>query len=320
MKHTPQRKLKVGLALGSGAARGWSHIGIIKGLAEMGIVPEIVCGSSIGALVGAAYAADRMEAFESWVRSLTWREILRFLDPSLTGGGLIQGEKLTEFLNDFEEEGLSFEQLERQLGIVATELETGREIWFRSGPVMEAVLASISLPGLFTPIRHEGRWLVDGGLANPVPVSLCRAMGAEIVIAVNLNGDILGRHFRQNDDKPSSEAQIAISEDADLLGRIAAQLKSTLGAKKDDLMARLFGESRDVPGLYEVLASSINIMQDRITRSRMAGDPPDMILSPRMAKLGLMEFDKAEYGISEGLKEIERMRPALEQLFHMVES
>ncbi len=320
MKHNPQRRIKVGLALGSGAARGWSHIGIIKGLAGMGIVPEIVCGSSIGALVGAAYAADRMDDFESWVRSLSWREIIRFLDPSLTGGGLIQGEKLTEFLNDFEEEGLSFGQLKHQLGIVATELETGREVWFRTGPVMEAVRASISLPGLFTPIRHEGRWLVDGGLANPVPVSLCRAMGAEIVIAVNLNGDILGRHFRQNNGRPNSEPEIAVSEDADLLGRIATQLKSTLGAKKKDLMTRLFGESREVPGLYEVLASSINIMQDRITRSRMAGDPPDMILSPRMAKLGLMEFDKADYGISEGLKEIERMRPALEQLFRADES
>ncbi len=314
MSRAPQRKIKVGLALGSGAARGWAHIGIIKGLAGMGIVPEIVCGSSIGALVGAAYAADRMDAFESWVRSLTWREIIRFLDPSLTGGGLIQGEKLTEFLNDFEEEDLLFEQLKHRLGIVATELESGREVWFRSGPVMEAVRASISLPGLFTPIQRQGRWLVDGGLANPVPVSLCRAMGADLVIAVNLNGDILGRHFRQGNNRQNSEPEILVNEGTDRLGRIAAQLKNTLGAKKDDLMARLFGESRGAPGLYEVVASSINIMQDRITRSRMAGDPPDMILSPRMGKLGLMEFDKADYGISEGLREVERMRPALEQL------
>ncbi|MEJ2407261.1 MAG: patatin-like phospholipase family protein [Candidatus Thiodiazotropha sp.] len=314
MKHAPQRKIKVGLALGSGAARGWAHIGIIQGLAGMGIVPEIVCGSSIGALVGAAYAADRMDVFESWVRSLTWREIIRFLDPSLTGGGLIQGEKLTGFLNGFEEEGLVFEQLKHRLGIVATELESGREVWFRSGPVIEAVRASISLPGLFTPIRHQGRWLVDGGLANPVPVSLCRAMGAEIVIAVNLNGDILGRHFRQGNNRQNIEPEILINEGTDRLGRIAAQLKSTLGAKKNDLMTRLFGESRGAPGLYEVVASSINIMQDRITRSRMAGDPPDMVLSPRMGKLGLMEFDKADYGISEGLREVERMRPVLEQL------
>ncbi|MET0067454.1 MAG: patatin-like phospholipase RssA [Candidatus Thiodiazotropha sp.] len=315
MTGSESRKPKVGLALGSGAARGWSHIGIIKGLAEMGIVPEIVCGSSIGALVGAAYAADRMEAFESWVRSLTWREIIRFLDPSLSGGGLIQGEKLTEFLNDFEQQDLEFGQLRHQLGIVATELERGREIWFRSGPVMEAVRASISLPGLFTPIRHQGRWLVDGGLANPVPVSLCRAMGAEIVIAVNLNGDILGRHFRQSNARQTNDPETEVAEDADLLSRIAAQLKSTLGARKNDLMTRLFGETQEVPGLYEVVASSINIMQDRITRSRMAGDPPDMLLSPRMGKLGLMEFDKADYGISEGIREIERMRPALEQLF-----
>jgi NTE family protein len=314
MRHAPQRKIKVGLALGSGAARGWAHIGIIQGLAGMGIVPEIVCGSSIGALVGAAYAADRMDAFESWVRSLTWREIIRFLDPSLTGGGLIQGEKLIGFLNGFEEKDLVFEQLKHRLGIVATELESGREVWFRSGPVIEAVRASISLPGLFTPIRYQGRWLVDGGLANPVPVSLCRAMGAEIVIAVNLNGDILGRHFRQGNNRQNTEPEILINEGTDRLGRIAAQLKSTLGAKKNDLMTRLFGESRGAPGLYEVVASSINIMQDRITRSRMAGDPPDMVLSPRMGKLGLMEFDKADYGISEGLGEVERMRPALEQL------
>jgi NTE family protein len=309
------RHLKVGLALGSGAARGWSHIGIIKGLAEMGIAPEIVCGSSIGALVGAAYAADKLSLLENWVRLLTWREIIKFLDPSLIGGGFIQGEKLTDFVSDYVE-NLAFEQLTRQLGIVATELETGREVWFRSGPVMEAVRASISLPGLFTPILYNGRWLVDGGLANPVPVSLCRAMGADIVIAVNLNGDILGKHLRRSAEK--SEEQIQKSEQAqegDLLSRITAQMKNTLSAGKKDLMTRLFGVERETPGLYEVLASSINIMQDRVTRSRMAGDPPDMVLTPRMSKLGLMEFDKADMGIIEGQREVERMRPALEQLF-----
>jgi NTE family protein len=309
------RHLKVGLALGSGAARGWSHIGIIKGLAKMGIEPEIVCGSSIGALVGAAYAADKLSLLENWVRSLTWREIIKFLDPSLIGGGFIQGEKLTDFVSDYVE-NLAFEQLTRQLGIVATELETGREVWFRSGPVMEAVRASISLPGLFTPILYNGRWLVDGGLANPVPVSLCRAMGADIVIAVNLNGDILGKHLRRSAEKSEEQIQkIEQSKESDLMSRVTAQMKNTLSAGKKDLMTKLFGVERETPGLYEVLASSINIMQDRVTRSRMAGDPPDMVLTPRMSKLGLLEFDKADMGISEGQQEVERMRPALEQLF-----
>jgi NTE family protein len=305
-------EMKVGLALGSGAARGWSHIGIINGLAEMGIEPDIVSGSSIGALVGAAYAADKMDLLQDWACSLTWKEIIRFLDPTLLGGGLIQGEKLTEFISEYVK-NLEFESLPRRLGVVATDLETGREIWFREGPVMEAVRASISLPGLFTPLQHQGRWLVDGGLANPVPVSLCRAMGAEIVIAVNLNGDILGKHLRNNNS--NERGKLAEVREDDLWGRITGQVVNSLSARKKELMNRLLGENRNVPGLYEVLASSINIMQDRITRSRMAGDPPDVILAPRMSKLGLMEFDEAELAIDEGLKEIRRMRPALEQLF-----
>ncbi|MES9926133.1 MAG: patatin-like phospholipase family protein, partial [Candidatus Thiodiazotropha endolucinida] len=289
----------------------WSHIGIINGLAEMGIEPDIVSGSSIGALVGAAYAADKLDLLQSWTCSLTWKKIIRFLDPALVGGGLIQGDRLTEFISEYIK-NLEFENLKRQLGVVATDLETGREIWFREGPVMEAVRASISLPGLFTPLQHQGRWLVDGGLANPVPVSLCRAMGADIVIAVNLNGDILGKHLRQNGSERNKPPEV---REDDLWGRITGQMINGLYARKQELMSRLLGESRHVPGLYEVLASSINIMQDRITRSRMAGDPPDVILAPRLSGLGLMEFDEAEMAIDEGLKEIRRMRPALEQIF-----
>jgi NTE family protein len=242
---------------------------------------------------------------------LTWKEIIRFLDPTLLGGGLIHGDKLSEFISENVKD-LAFDNLKRELGVVATDLETGREIWFREGPVVEAVRASISLPGLFTPLHHQGRWLVDGGLANPVPVSLCRAMGAEVVIAVNLNGDILGKHLRTTAHEKSRPSD---SGEDDLWGRIAGQLMNGLNAGKEELMSRLLGEQRNVPGLYEVLASSINIMQDRITRSRMAGDPPDVILAPRLSRLGLMEFDEAELAIEEGLKEIRRMRPALEQLF-----
>ncbi|MEW8078370.1 MAG: patatin-like phospholipase RssA [Candidatus Thiodiazotropha endolucinida] len=304
-------EMKIGLALGSGAARGWSHIGIINGLAEMGIEPDIVSGSSIGALVGAAYAADKLDLLQSWTCSLSWKEIIHFLDPTLVGGGLIQGDRLTEFISEYVK-NLEFENLKRQLGVVATDLETGREIWFREGPVMQAVRASISLPGLFTPLQHQGRWLVDGGLANPVPVSLCRAMGADIVIAVNLNGDILGKHLRQNGSERNKTPEV---REDDLWGRITGQMINGLYARKQELMNRLLGESRHVPGLYEVLASSINIMQDRITRSRMAGDPPDVILAPRLSGLGLMEFDEAEMAIDEGLKEIRRMHPALEQVF-----
>ncbi len=306
-KRTP----KIAIALGSGAARGWSHIGVIRELKSLGIEPDIVTGSSIGALVGAAYAADQLERLEHWTRELDWRGILKYLDPTLRGGGLIQGEKLTELVTQYVED-LHFEALPRQLGVVATELETGREVWFREGPVMEAVRASIGLPGLFTPLLHEGRWLVDGGLSNPVPVSLCRALGADLVIAVNLNGDILGRHFRRNERRNASE--VGGAEGETFWDRLTGQLKDTLSSRKDMLFSRLLGEGRNNPGLYEVLASSINIMQDRITRSRMAGDPPDIILTPRLSQIGLMEFDRAAQAIEEGRQSVKCMLPALEAL------
>jgi NTE family protein len=309
--HEPEhRKPKVALALGSGAARGWAHIGVIDELKALGIEPEIVAGSSIGALVGAAYAADQLERLEHWTLELDWRGILKYLDPSLMGGGLIEGEKLSALVAQYVED-LHFEELPRRLGVVATDLESGREIWFREGPVMEAVRASIGLPGVFTPISHEGRWLVDGGLSNPVPVSLCRAMGADLVIAVNLNGDILGRHFRRESKRTEA---VAGTGGEDLWNRLAGQLKNTISSRKDMLLTRLLGEDRSHPGLYEVLASALNIMQDRLTRSRMAGDPPDIILTPRLSHLGLMEYDQAALAIEEGRQSVRRMRPALEAL------
>ena len=310
MNQVVGRKPRIAIALGSGSARGWAHIGVIQGLKAMGIEPDIVAGSSVGALVGAAYAADQIDRLEDWTRKLNWKGILKYLDPSLLGGGFIEGEKLSGLVAEYVKD-LDFEALPRRLGVVATELETGREIWFREGSVMEAVRASISLPGLFTPMLHEGRWLVDGGLANPVPVSLCRAMGADLVIAVNLNGDLLGRYFRRTDRKPEDED----TEGEGLFWeRIAEQVKSSLNTRKDLIFSRLFGEGKDTPGLYEVLASSINIMQDRITRSRMAGDPPDIILTPRLSHLGLMEFDRAAMAIEEGHASVQRMRPALEEM------
>jgi NTE family protein len=305
-----KQTLKIAIALGSGSARGWAHIGVIRELESIGIVPQIVTGSSIGALVGAAYAADQLERLEHWCRALNWKGILKYLDPNLLGGGLIQGEKLSALVTQYVED-LHFEDLPRRLGVVATELDTGREIWFREGPVMQAVRASIGLPGLFKPILHEGHWLVDGGLANPVPVSLCRAMGADLVIAVNLNGDILGRHFRQGGPEQPSNGE---SGQELFWDRLSEQLKNTLSSHTDMLFSRLLGTGRESPGLYEVLASSINIMQDRITRSRMAGDPPDIILTPRLSRLGLMEFDRAAFAIEEGVQAVRRMRPALEAL------
>ena len=179
------RKPRIGLALGSGSARGWSQIGVIRALEQAGISAEIVCGTSIGALVGAAYAAGEIGRLHDWVKGLRWQAVVSMVDLRMNGG-LIEGGKLVDFFRaHFRDEGIA--KLPRAFGCVATELATGREIWLREGSVIEAVRASIALPGLFTPVERDGRLLVDGGLVNPVPVSLCRAMGADIVIAVDLS-------------------------------------------------------------------------------------------------------------------------------------
>jgi len=307
-----ENRPRIGLALGGGAARGWAHIGVINALAELEIAPEIVAGSSIGAFVGAAYASGQLDRLEQWVRKLSWKEILEYLDLSVRGGGMIQGDKLMEFLPEVVGR-TTIESLPLRFGTVATELDSGREVWFRDGPLVEGVRASIGLPGLFAPLWVKGRWLVDGGLSNPVPVSLCRALGADVVIAVNLNGDIVGRHQRKRNGRQARNKAEEQTNTA-FLERISAQLRNSLQDRKEALLSQLFGDSRQIPGLFEVLASSINIMQDRITRSRMAGDPPEVTLNPHLAHLGLLEFDEADTAITEGRACVERMRPVLVQM------
>ena len=297
---------KVGIALGSGSARGWSHIGVLNALAELGIRPDVIAGCSIGALVGAAYANRQEVELEAWVRSLSWKEIVGFLDLSVAPGGLIQGDKLLEFARN-KSPDIDISALDIPFGAVATELKTGREVWLREGKVLDAVRASISLPGLFKPVKYHGEWLVDGGLVNPVPISLCRAMGAEVVIAVNLNSDLLGKRGNM---KPAKE-DIEALPSTDLWDRISDSFKRKLNEGKKELLRQIMGEHHDSPGSYEVLSSSLNIMQDRITRSRLAGEPPEILLEPKLAHIGLMDFDQAQEAIAEGRACVEKAKHSL---------
>ena len=300
---TPSRTNRIGLALGGGSARGWAHIGVIRALAEAGIEPEIVCGTSIGALVGAAYVGGELDRLETWVRSLKLQTVVSFLDFSLTGG-LIKGEKLIDFFRSHFVDR-EIHELARPFGAVATDLRRGREVWLREGGVSDAVRASIALPGLFTPVQRDGSWLVDGGLVNPVPVSLCRAMGADTVIAVDLNADLLGRHLKPKFAKakrthaPSRPETLADS----VMARIQTGM-SQLGINHDD--------GPRPPAMLDVLASSINIMQVLITRSRLAGEPPDVMVTPQLADLGLMEFHRASTAIDAGRRAVAIALPQLQ--------
>ncbi len=299
--------LKIGLALGSGSARGWAHIGVIRALEEEGIKPDIVTGCSIGSLVGAAYVGGHLDTLETWVRKLSFWDVVRLLDVRLLGG-LIEGESL---MSSFEDKikDINIEELPTPFATVATDLGSGREVWLQTGHLPDAVRASIALPGLFSPFKSEGRWLVDGGLTNPVPVSLCRAMGADLIIAVNLNSDLIGRHL-----KPKQRKKEVKPEERDLFNQLLKKLNSGLFEKRFSNWPREKNQLTAIPGMFEVMASAINIMQDRVTKSRMAGDPPDLLLSPRLGKLGLLEFDRAEEAIAEGHDSVHRMMPALHQM------
>lgn len=283
--------MKIGLALGSGAARGWAHIGVIRALAEAGYKPDMIAGCSVGAFVGAACANNDLDKLETWVTSLTWQSVLKLLDPSWSGG-LLKGERLIDFFrrhfldHDFSELAMPF-------ACVATDLASGREVWLREGSVAEAVRASIAMPGLFRPAERDGRLLVDGGLVNPVPVSLCRSMGADIVIAVDLGADLAGRALRRE------ELAAAEAGEEGWLQR----LRSSVG---------LAPQADSAPSMMTVLASSINIMQMRIARSRLAGEPADLMITPYLGKLALMDYHRAGEAIAEGRAAVQRALPAIE--------
>lgn len=280
---------KIGLALGSGASRGWSHIGIIKALLREGIEPDIVCGTSVGAMIGSSYLVGKLEYLENWVLGSTRKDVLSFFKVQLTGSGFVDKGRLKRFLNQYSagEEHL-IENLPKPFAAVATDLGNGREVWFQDGGLTEAISASMALPGLFPAVRHHHRWLVDGGLVNPVPVSTCRALGADIVIAVNLNSDVIGRHEQRKSQPPPAKKKGVLRN----LKQTTLEYSSSILPDND--------KQDGAPGLFASITSSINIVQDRITRSRMAGDPAEIVISPRLAHIGLLEFHRAAEAIEEG--------------------
>ena len=280
---------KIGLALGSGASRGWSHIGVIKALLEEGIEPDIVCGTSVGAIIGGSYVAGNLKKLEHWVLGSTRTDVLRFFDISLSQSGFVDTERLSWFLHSYvAAEDQRIEDMAKKYAAVSTNLDTGREVWFMEGGLADAVRASMALPGLFPAVRNDQRWLVDGGLVNPVPVTVCRALGADIVIAVNLNSGIIGK---RNNETPEVTAE-------DKRG-VLSNLKQQAKEYSNSIFPIRDGKD-EAPGLFYAIANSVNIVQDRITRSRLAGDPADVLLSPHLAHIGMLEFHRAAEAIKEG--------------------
>ena len=293
---------KIGLALGGGSARGWAHIGVLRALQEAGIYPDIVAGTSIGAVVGGCYVAGELEALEQFARELTRRKVLGFLDFNFSGSGLITGQRLRHVLDVRLKDAL-VERLPRRFVAVATEIGTGHEIWLSRGRLVDAMRASYALPGIFRPVKIDGRWLFDGALVNPVPVSVCRALGARYVIAVNVNADSCGHGtvVPQMEMITAAEAaQPPVTEAS------ASNPSNAIGSMRKLLKRQFFGRVDAGPGISRVVMEAFNIVQDRIARSRLAGDPPDIVISPRLPEFGLFDFHQADALIKGGMQATQR--------------
>lgn len=281
-------KPTVGLALGSGMARGWAHIGVLRALHDAGIVPDVVAGTSMGAVVGALYLGGRLDDAETWARELTARGIMRHIDVGIRGGGLVGGDKIMAVLRGVLGD-IDIKDLPKPFACVATDLIVGHEVWLRRGRLVDALRASISLPGAFRPVKVEDRWLVDGAMVNPVPVSVCHALGADVVIAVNVNADLVGRKSSQ---MPGSEPG--------RLANVLEQENTAANGKIAQFVQQIIGASTGAPTTFRVMAASLNILLDRIARSRLAGDPADVVVAPRVGHIGMMEFHRAPEMIQAG--------------------
>ncbi|MEC9344139.1 MAG: patatin-like phospholipase family protein [Pseudomonadota bacterium] len=323
----------VALALGGGAAKGWAHIGLLRAFDEARVPIRMIAGTSIGALVGGCYLAGKLDELEAFARSLTWPGLFRHMDFALRGQGLISGQRLASRMAAHIGDTL-IEDLPGGFVSIATDIATGHEIWLHDGPLTDAIRASYALPGVFAPVRHNGRLLVDGALVNPVPVSACRTYEPDVVIAVDLNSETFGRgtvirssHYATPAPGPeakdshleeSEDAIEAVSKASSWLAFLNAADHGTKAAAEQKRHIRSLMQPRVRPqtrlGVTGVMMEAFNIIQDRIARARLAGDPPDYTIRPKLYDIGLADFHKADEAIRIGYQEAKgRIRELVDQ-------
>lgn len=314
-----EQRPKLGLALGGGVARGWAHIGVLRVLERAGITPDTICGTSIGAVIGGCALAGELDALEDWARALNKLRMMSLLDFKMGQPGLIGGERLvktlTQHLGD-----RTIESLPKPFLAVATDLLSGHEVWLRQGSLVEAIRASFSLPGVFPPVLVDGRWLIDGALVNPVPVSASLAQGAQVVVAVNLNADLLGK-VRGPGRASAGLDLLEMAREAEVAGRGRqtghSRRQTGRVVNVNSLVRRVFQRDRDNPSMFGVMMSSLGIVLDRISRSRLAGDPPDVHIAPKLGHIGFVEFDRAEELIQLGAAAAEAALPEIREALTM---
>jgi len=288
------KKRTVSLVLGSGGARGLAHIGVIHWLEEHDYEIQAISGSSMGALIGGIYAAGKLDVYTRWVTALRQRDVIRLLDINFSGTGIFSGDRIIDTLKDLLGDA-NIEDLPINFTAVATDLDTGREVWFRKGSLFDAIRASISIPTVFSPIRYRGHLLVDGGLSNPIPIAPTVTDLTDVTIAVNLSG----KHRESIKEmvpqikiasKNRNTYQLAITEFIENLYDKFSNNKKTGEYKQNEV------------NLFEVTSRSLEVMQNTITRFKLASYNPDFLVEIPANACGLFDFHQANEMIELGYR------------------
>lgn len=311
----------LGLVLGSGAARGWAHVGVLKGLEEIGLKPDVIAGCSVGALVGGAYLVGALEAFEAWARELKPLSALQSFGLSVSRGGLIDARPAFRAFESFDRR---IEELPARFGAVAADLGTGEEVWITEGSLVEAARASSAIPIVFHAVRREGRWLVDGAIANPAPVSLARSLGADIVVSVDLNAvpRVLDRFVALGSDARNAPpvggngpaAETGAQAEAPTISAAVAKLIEDTRVLVDTQIEAAKARARARPHLFETAYAVADIFQMHLARARAEVAPPDVSIEPDMRDALPTAFDRADEFIAKGRAALIEKRAEIERL------
>ena len=288
---------KVGLTLGSGSSRGWAHIGVIEALQDANIPIHLVSGCSVGAFIGAIYASGGLEHLKKFVIDMDGESMFSFSDLSLIRSGLLNGDKKVKELFCMHSDKKDFEELKIPLKVVAVDMYSGDQVVLDSGDLLKALRASMSYPGLFAPVFHKGRWLIDGGVLDPVPVGVARAMGADVIIAVNLDSQLISRKRQQN-NKAAAEAPPPGTRN-EFLKKLSARYEAAEKIIRERLELQK-KTKQTPPSTRQVINAAVQLMQDRITRVNFAVNPPDILITPRLGDLKMLDYDQVEHSIKEG--------------------
>lgn len=307
----------VALVLGSGSSRGWAHIGAIEALAEESIPIDFISGCSVGAYVGALYASGSLPSLKDFVLSMDGKKIFSYFDVVFPRSGLLDGAKKVAELFSMHTAVKRFSELNIPVMMVATDLHRGEKVILKSGNLLQALRATMSVPGLFAPARVKGRFLVDGALVDPVPVGVARATEADVVIAVDLNSGIVSRQMREQNVKeietPEKEEPKPKNE---LLIKLADYYENAELAFKEKIN-KLLGRDADLPDIIDTVMTSINIMEERITRINLAVEPPDILVQPRLGALKMMDFDQVNLTIEEGYTSVKEKMEDIKTLLEI---